>query len=342
MQLPDDDMMDYDDRDSINQEDEEFLDDEEEEEADHHSSASESSEQKNNADDSSIWSFVPPSLNDEAAVEEHLSRDELTILPVDSTDSMPSQYGKAKEEGASNNNSIVLDMNHESSPSTTGNVEQILIPDSKAPTGINPESPVVEIKSTPRDQVPTVSSFLERIKNIGCEKAFSKLKDWRIVLFVLWVVTFMFALYYAQLSIEQSQELARLQQENDCLRRTISDLEGAKLTEPKGWFSQGSNMVKEWASSIADINISEYYTTSEDEESTYLDVWPSDAIDAVKNVSSTVAAIFSEVVDDVSTGTKDAFESMGETFSSVGENLYSVEEVSNTVSSMGETIIDIW
>ncbi len=333
-------MMDYEDSDSITREDDEFLNEEVDD------NLSTISNQKNNADDSSVWSIVPPSMDNEVAVQERAVGEELTILPVDSTDSMPSSFGKQKES-ESNENSIVLDINLDSSATpTTGNTdikeeEQKLILDPNTVINDTVESTVVETKVAQGDQSHFLT-FSQTIKNIDYQKALTKLKDWRIGFFVLWVVTFMLALYYARLSIKQSQELASLRQENMLLRSTISDLESAKFTERKGWFTQGSDMVKEWASSITDININEYYSTSDDNESTYLDIWPGDAIDTVKNISSNVAALFGDVIDDVSTSTKDAFESVSDTISSVGENLYSVEEVSNTVSTLGETMLDIW
>eukprot|EP01083_Nonionella_stella_P285764 972785_1 len=377
MQIYSDDMVGYEEHDSLHDEEDECDDD----------LTISSDNEKKNIDESSTWSFVAPTLENED--QEELVRDELTILPVESSDSMPSCYGVATTNEHKEDPIRLVD--DENADSVVGNiVDQIdasppmispvvttLQPDidrgqtNIADKTINKTSPdttnaeLNQHKST-FDNIQDAVSKLKIFDNIqdavsklkvfdNIQDVVSKLKVQHWTMLGLWFMTFIFAVYFARLSSKQSQELNQLRQEIDTMKQTITELESAKSaqdTQFSGWFSQGSDIVKEWASAVSDASASEYYNTmyASSNESSYLDVLP----DALKDLSSSMTSIFGEVLDDVGevigevgTTTKEAFTTVGDNLASMGENIYaasegvSVSSVTEQLNTVAGTMFDI-
>lgn len=197
--------------------------------------------------------------------------------------------------------------------------------------------------STRNDKVRKYKILFDNVQN------FMKRKDCKMLVFIL--LTSILAVSFTTnqyIELKQlRQENYQLRQENHSLKQTISDLKDEKSTQSTGWFTQGSDLVKEWASAIVDVNTSELFqTTLQNNESTYLDIWPSEALNAVKNAPSTMASIVGDVFDEVGTSTKDVFVNLGESFSSVSESItsvseMSVDEVAEKINTVGGTIFEI-
>ena len=74
----------------------------------------------------------------------------------------------------------------------------------------------------------------------------------------------------------------------------------------------------------------------------YLDNWPGEAIDAVKNISSSVTTVFTEAFEEFSTSTRDVLLSASDSFAYVGDSFVSLDTMTETVYSMSESVMDIW
>lgn len=311
----------------IDQEHDSLQDNEEEEEEDDLADdLTISSEKGSIAEDTSTWSFIPPALQEE----------ERSILPVDSSDSIPSRYALSKD----NNEDLIF--RPESPVSFSRNTEgvdekEIEIKEPETSTTTANTSVQTEPVPDPNLKIGQEKSISENMESM--EIIVEQLKRSRML--CLWIISIVITMYFIRLSSKKSQEIYQLQQEIDLLRKTISEMEHAKMKQNTGWILKGSKIVKEWASAVVDLNTTDFFN-SHINESTYLDNWPGEAINTMKNISSSMTTVFSEVFEDVSTSTKDAFFSASESFASVSDSFTSVDTVTETINSVSETMLDIW
>ena len=326
-------------------------------------------------DDVMAWSIIPPVLDYE---DHHHNIDERReILPVGSSDSMPSQYGKVQE---SKNNGIIMppiqnhetilqhdecvDMNPESNMTEVISVEKCSIgcqtitnSDGQQKGQVNhmKESQTVYIKSI-KDSImghDTVKHFISLCRNYASDlcnpdhihDAMGSFRKSKVL--ILWFITMLVVFYLAKLANEQSQHIHELHKEIDLLKKTLSDVEwmkqNHKSSDNPGWFShgiaQGSIYVKEWASSLVDFDSNFQPFSSDTDDATFLDILPNQAFSTVKGLSSTMSQIFGNVFDEVSTVTKDVINVVGEGISAASEHVITIRPDAYTNSTLSKIVL---
>lgn len=290
-----------------------------------------SSDKRSIVEDNSTWSFIPPALQEE----------ERSILPVDSSDSIPSRYAAMSKD---NNDDLIFRVDSPLSVSRkTELVDKKEIEVKKPESSANTTDTSVQTEpvADPNINVGQEKSISENL-DIIMEIIVEKLKLSRML--YLWIISLMVAIYFLRLSSKQAQELVHLQQEMELLKKTISDLEQAKMRNSSpGWMLTSSRFVKDWASTMIDLNTTDFYFTSFNmSDNIYLDNWPGEAISVVKNISSSVTTIFAEAFDDFSASTRDVLLSASENFASVGDSLTSVDRMTETAYSLSESMLEVW
>ena len=326
-------------------------------------------------DDVMAWSIIPPVLDYE---NHHHNIDERReILPLGSSDSMPSQYGKVQE---SKNNGIIMppiqnhetilqhdecvDMNPESNMTEVISVETCSIgcqtitnSDGQQKGQVNhmKDSQTVYIKSI-KDSImehDTVKHFITLCRNYALDlcnpdhihDAMGLFRKSKVL--ILWFITTMVVFYLAKLANEQSQHIHELHKEIDLLKKTLSDVERMKQNHKSSdnprWFShgiaQGSIYVKEWASSLVDFDSNFQPFSSDTDDATFLDILPNQAFSTVKGLSSTMSQIFGNVLDEVSTITKDVINVVGEGISAASEHVITIRPDAYTNSTLSKIVL---
>ncbi len=265
--------------------------------------------------------------------EEELSQDQRSILPVDSCDSIPSKYDittenlQQKEEKDTNRSDQAATFVYIQRPNITVSRE------------LEQRRDGIEGKT---------EHCLKKIKAGFLQ--LEKVPSWPIRL--LFFTTLLFAISKSRQCSIQAREIQNLRKEVSSLQNTISELKTNKtVSETPGWFVQSSALVKEWANSVVDIDLSEFSYQQSSNESTFLDIIPEiiipdfspvEAFDAVKNFTNHVTTTISEVFDDVGSNTRDAFSTVGVTVSSLGESISSVETVTEKIQNISLTMYDIF
>ena len=165
--------------------------------------------------------------------------------------------------------------------------------------------------------------------------------NWLLV--SIWLITFLFTIHFGRQSSIRAGEIENLKKEIVSLKKTLSDFQQKNDTkyEAPGWFIHSSELMKDWATAVIDIDINEFTFSHETNESTFLDIIPDEAFHAIKNLSTHVATAISDVIEDVGVNTKEVLSNVGESVTSFGESFSSVEAVTEKFYNVSDTLFDI-
>lgn len=289
-----------------------------------------------NEDEDGVEDDVEDDDQKEMIDEEEVSEDHRSILPVDSCDSIPSNYDMSTDIHQHNDNFAA----------TTRNNDDIFRTDRFEHSTTTKITVNRGLEQNIEGEKYSSSSFRNNIKTL--HDLFNRVPpSWMIAL--AWFVTLSSTTYFARQSSLQAYKIKNLQEEITSLQQTISELRqnqtDNQAAAAPGWFAQSSAMMKEWATAVVDVDINDFSFSQQQRncfnESTFLDIFPNEAIVAVKNFSTNIATIVSDVFDDVGTNTKDVFTTVGESVTSFSETLSSVETVTEKIQNISVTVFDI-
>jgi len=245
-------------------------------------------------------------IKDESVKDEPIKdesvKDELLVLPVGSFDSIPTNFTALLEQSP---NRIFVKK------------EPLLVETEKKEEPIGTSAPIINNRTKRCTDIANVV-----------------LKDWRfLVLLPICILT----IYFAKTSYKKQLEIERLRLEINDLTQALLQKETSKLSYGD-WINQGSEFLKDWTYSIVEFD----NLRKIENETSYLDIWPDEALGKMRNMSSHMATLFGEVANEVGSSAKEAMSSVGEGFVSVGESVSSsVRPVTERFSSMSETMLDI-